>query len=104
MNEWTEFVLAGGLYTILLIISNVKGSNKIATAKNLFTVALGDNSKSTQESLDKLLIRLEKVELENTYYRSKRKSDLTNRLEITNDELERQAILDELSTMAKFNQ
>ena len=102
MNEWTEFVLAGGLYSILLIISNVRGTKKIVNYKDIFNKTLGDNSKAYQESSDKALIRLEKVERTNLYLISKMKSNLNKRLEITQDELERQEILEELSTLDKL--
>lgn len=102
MNEWTEFVLAGGLYSILLIISNVRGTKKLVNYKDIFNKTLGNTSKTYQESSDKVLIRLEKVERTNLYLISKMKSNLNKRLEITQDELERQSILEELSSLDKL--
>lgn len=95
MSKELMIAIATILYTIITIINNVKGKKSLlaATSEVMDTFTNKDNTD---------IKRFERLELKITYVISEYRQDLLQRLEITNDEKEKQLILDKLETLSKL--
>lgn len=91
------------LINAMVLFINRGGLTKLVSRNNKDNVKkidkLEENHKAELAKRDK---KLELAFNELAYYRSVHKQDLKDRLEITNDEAERQRILDKLETLSKF--
>ena len=96
MTQEQLIAVATVIYTIITIINNIKGKKSILAAKEEVTQTFTNNEKSLKQEIDDL--KTFKVFILASY-----KQDLLERLEITNDEIEKQLILDKLDTLKKMS-
>jgi cell division protein FtsB len=102
MTQEQLVALVSAIYTIIIFVNNTKLGKSIMLAKKDSNTKVDKEVTVLREERSVLEQRVERLENQNAYFVAKRKRDLQTRLEITNDEKERQEILDELETLSKM--